>query len=305
MRGTRRNRGVALVTALLVLSLATIVAAALSLNARLDTRRAQNLLWRDQARQVLLGAESWAASQLDDDLAASDRDHLGEDWAQAVPALPIEGGYVLGRIVDLQGRFNLNNLIDPDAQEAERALEQFRRLLRSLELQEGIADAVADWLDSDHEARFPDGAEDDDYQRLRPAYQAADRPILSISELLAVQGVTPEAYAALSPHVAALPPGTAVNLNTATAPVLQSLAADVTAATAERIIRLRGEVGLDGTEDAVELLGGEVPVAIGLSSSYFQLESQAVVGSLPVSLYSLLGRTGGLTRPLLRSLDAF
>jgi general secretion pathway protein K len=301
---TPRHRGVALITALLVLALAAIVAAGLSLQARLDTRRAQNLLWRDQARQVLLGAEAWAATQLDDDLAAGERDHLGEDWAQAVPALPIEGGYVLGRIIDLQGRFNLNNLINPDDAEATRALEQFRRLLRVLELDERIADAVADWVDADHEVRFPDGAEDDSYQRLVPAYQAADHAILTISELLAVQGVTPTAYATLSPHVAALPPGTPVNLNTATAPVLQSLAADVALATAERIIQLRGEVGLEDTETVVELLGGEVPVAIGLSSSYFQLETQALVGSLPVSLYSLLGRTGGLTRPLLRSLDA-
>jgi general secretion pathway protein K len=305
MRGPGKKDGVALVTALLVLALAAIVAAGLSLNARIDIRRAQNLLWRDQAKQFLLGAESWAASQLDDDLAANGADHLGEDWAVAVPALPIEGGYVLGRIVDLHGRFNLNNMIDPDEEEAERAIEQFRRLLYSLELQPGIADAVADWLDADHQMRFPDGAEDDSYQRLTPAYRAADYPMLSITELQAVQGVTAEVYQLLAPHVAALPSGTAINLNTASVPVLQSLAPDVDRATAERILQMRGDGGLADMEEVVELLGGEVPVSIGLSSTYFQLEAQAVVGSLPVSLYSLLGRTGGLTRPLLRSLDTF
>jgi len=305
MIAPRTQQGVALITAMLVLALAAIVAAGLSLDARIDTRRAQNLIWRDQARQVLLGAESWAASQLDEDLAAGDRDHLGEDWAQEVPALPIEGGYIVGHIIDLQGRFNLNNLIAGDEQEATRALEQFERLLAALDLPQGIAVATADWLDTDSEPRFPDGAEDDSYQRLDPAYQAADRPILTISELRAVQGVTAEVYAVLSPHVAALPPGTAINLNTATVPVLRSLAPDVTLATAERILQLREGGGLADAEAVVELLGGEVPVAIGLNSAYFQLEAQAVVGSLPVSLYSLLGRNGGLTRPLLRSLDAF
>jgi general secretion pathway protein K len=304
MSAPNAPRGVALVTALLVLSLAAIVAAGLSLNARIDIRRAQNLLWRDQAKQYLLGAESWAASQLDDDLAANESDHLGEDWAFAVPALPIEGGYITGRIADLQGRFNINNLADGDEEDAERALAQFRRLLLSLELPPEIADAVADWVDADQDQRFPGGAEDDVYQRLNPAYRAADYPMLSITELLSVQGVTAEVFEVLRVHVAALPSGTSINLNTATGPVLQSLAPDVPPATAARILQLRGNAGLDDLEVAVDLLGGEVPVAIGLSSSYFQLEAEAVVGSLPVSLYSLFGRTGGLTRPLLRSLDA-
>lgn len=298
----KRQRGVALVTALLILALAAVLAAALSYDATLATRRAGNMIWRDSAMAFLLGAETWAADTLDADDA--EVDHLQELWAQELPPLPIEGGFLSGRLQDLQGRFNLNNLVQADEAEAEIALAQFQRLLQLLELPPGLAQATADWLDADQELRFPDGAEDADYQRLTPAYQAADRPLLTISELLAVQGMTVEHYLTLAPHVAALPPGTALNVNTATGPVLQSLVPGATRGTVEGLIRDRGRDPFRELAPVVEALGGEVDVPLSLNSSYFQLEAQAVVGNLPVTLYSLLSRAQGITRPLLRSLDA-
>lgn len=62
-----------------------------------------------QARLYSLGAEDWATAVLRRD--DSETDHLGEDWASLPPALPIQGGTLQGRIIDLQGRFNLNNLL--------------------------------------------------------------------------------------------------------------------------------------------------------------------------------------------------
>ena len=112
MIGRGKDRGVALITAMLITALATMLAANLAWDNALDVRRTMVLLHRDQAIQVALGAESWVIGILGQDLEDSQTDHLGEIWATELPGLPIEGGEVFGAVQDLQGRFNVNNLVD-------------------------------------------------------------------------------------------------------------------------------------------------------------------------------------------------
>ena len=111
-----RARGVALITALLITALAATVASNLSWDNSLDVRRTMVMLYRDQAIQVAVGSEGWVRSILADDLAQTQNDHLGEIWATEIPALPIDSeavqGQIFGKLEDLQGRFNVNNLID-------------------------------------------------------------------------------------------------------------------------------------------------------------------------------------------------
>ncbi|MCH8335435.1 MAG: type II secretion system minor pseudopilin GspK, partial [Proteobacteria bacterium] len=159
MRKQRKDRGVALITAMLITALATMVAANLAWDNALDVRRTMVLLNRDQALQVALGAESWVISILRQDLEDSQTDHLGEIWASELPGLPIEGGEVFGAVTDLQGRFNINNLIDENGVVDEESLQQFRRLLLAIGLDPRFAGIAADWIDSDSDALFPDGAE--------------------------------------------------------------------------------------------------------------------------------------------------
>ena len=116
------NRGVALITAMLITALASLVAANLAWDNALDVRRTMVLLNNDQAVQVALGAESWVVGILHQDLQESDIDHLGEIWAIQLPGFPIEGGDVTGTIIDLQGRFNVNNLIDENGEVEKKSL---------------------------------------------------------------------------------------------------------------------------------------------------------------------------------------
>ena len=90
----------------------------------------------------------------------------------------------------------------------------------------GIASQVVDWIDADSEVTYPDGAEDSAYLSLTPAYRTANIPITSISELLALPGMTRALYDRLTPYITALPPGTNTTLNicTASGVVLDSLA---------------------------------------------------------------------------------
>ena len=123
MRKLLNDRGVALITAMLISALAAMVAANLAWDNALDVRRTIVLLNRDQAVQVALGAESWIINILHQDLEESQSDHLAELWASDLPPLPIDNGEVFGAIEDLQGRFNVNNLIDSDGQIDQESLD--------------------------------------------------------------------------------------------------------------------------------------------------------------------------------------
>lgn len=116
---------------------------------------------------------------------------------------------------------------------------RFSLLLERLEIAAPIAQAVLDWVDADAEVRFPNGAEDAYYLKLETPYRAANRPFSDVSELLLVRGVTPDVYAQLAPFVTVLPGETAININTAPAEVLMSLAPEIDRRTADLIIAAR------------------------------------------------------------------
>jgi general secretion pathway protein K len=290
---------VALVTALLVVSLATMAAVAMATRQHVDVRRTANLLHGEQAYAYAIAAESWAQVILRYDIEDSRIDTLEEDWATALPPISVEGGFVNGRITDQQGRFNINNLLGENGDPSIADLEYFRRLLAVLELDPAIAVALLDWLDANIDASFPDGAEDGAYLLAEPPYRAANRKMVSISELRLVKGFTPEVMAALAPHVTALPERTTINVNTATLEVLQALHAELTATGAGALIEGRGEEGYvdKNTFLAVDALAGlELDVAVDVTSDWFRVLTDVTVGSGRATLASLLRRQDNANR---------
>ncbi|HUQ50580.1 MAG TPA: type II secretion system minor pseudopilin GspK, partial [Gammaproteobacteria bacterium] len=182
----RQQSGVALVMAVLVVAIGTMIAVNLMWEGTLDLRRAEAALASDQGLLYVQGAEAWAADILREDLVDSpDSDHLGELWAVELAPLPVDGGTITGRLEDLQGRFNLNNLIGADGKENQLARRQFERLLNSVEIDPQLAGAVIDWLDPDTDLRFPTGGEDVVYTSQDPPYRTANSMITSTSELMA------------------------------------------------------------------------------------------------------------------------
>ncbi|MEX1265338.1 MAG: type II secretion system minor pseudopilin GspK [Woeseia sp.] len=288
----RASRGVAMITAMLITALAAIVAANLAWDNALDVRRTMVLLNRDQAMQVALGAESWVASILRQDLQDNQTDHLGEIWASELPGLPIEGGEVFGTIEDLQGRFNINNLIDGNGKTDEDMLEQFRRLLRSLSLDPRFAGLAADWIDSDRDASFPDGAEDGIYTAFTPAYRPPNLTLTTASELAALEGMDRETFSVLAPHITALPAGTAVNVNTATPAVLQSLDENISSADVEGLLGEREAAGFSDVLTSFQsLVTPAVANELAESTNYFQLKVVVRVDTVRVTLFSTLYRS--------------
>ncbi len=299
-----RHRGVALITAMLITTLATLVATNLAWDNALDVRRTMVLLNRDQALQVALGAESLVISVLHQDLEEGQTDHLSEFWAGDLPVFPIEGGEVFGTIMDLQGRFNINNLIDEDGQIDPDALEQFRRLLNALGLDPRFAGITADWLDDDQDAEFPDGAEDPIYTGIIPPYRSANQLLTSVSELAALEGMDKATYDTLRPHIAALPGRTNINVNTATAAVLQSLDENMSPSDVEGLIMERESGGFTDIQTSfASLVTPDVLNRLGESTDYFQFRTVVRIDTVRITLYSLLlrGPTGDVT-PIVRSL---
>ncbi|MDH3888874.1 MAG: type II secretion system minor pseudopilin GspK [Gammaproteobacteria bacterium] len=298
--GEKRQRGVALVTALLVVSLATVAAVAMVTRLQVDMRRTGNLLNGEQAYAYAIAAESWAHVILRRDEEESDFDSLGEDWATALPPIAVEGGYVNGQIEDLQGRFNINNLIEDggeptDAETAVNAeeLAYFERLLGVLGLEAALAPALLDWLDADINTRFPDGAEDDFYLLAEPPYRAANRPMVSISELRLVKGFTPEVVAVLEPHVTALPEETVININTATPAVLRALHQELDDSGVEQLIADRGDTGYEDVDTFFEheaLAGLDLDIDVDNTSDWFNVFTATRVGRGQVQLESIFRR---------------
>lgn len=241
----RRQRGIALIMALLVTAIATIAATAMMTRQQLDIRRNGNIYAADQAWLFTEGLENWAVQIMQQDLNDNQTDHLGEDWATVLPPIGVEGGVVSGAISDLQGRYNLNNLVDNDGVAVQAEIDRLKRLFDVLDLDSSRVQAIVDWIDKDEQTTFPDGAEDNVYLGREVAYRTANRRMSSPSELLLVEGVSFEDYQTLRPYVCALPEATPINVNTAPAVVLQALVPGLAAADAEQLVRERQDEPFD------------------------------------------------------------
>lgn len=315
----RKQRGVALITAVLMVALATILAVQVGHKAYLDQRRAMTLYAIDQGYEVALGAEAWAADALMADLQADpNTTHFAQRWATPLPTLPIDGGEISGQLEDVSGRFNLNQLVAPvdpnfpkQKKAHEAAIAQFKRLLVLADIEETWADKIIDWLDIDTDVTFPDGAEDDVYTAQKPGYRAANRQITRVSELLSLPEFGYERYRKLEPLVTALPTDSALNLCTAPGLVLDSFSSkgqtqfshDANFLAEQRKSSCFPDVktlsaAMSEDEDQVPI---NDPAITDVKSSYFRATIVVTIGTNQFTLYSLLKRGPTGVRSIARS----
>jgi general secretion pathway protein K len=303
----RRQRGVALITAVLIVALATMLAVDVGFRGFLDQRRSGALFALDQAFEVALGAEAWAADFLKKDLQDSQTDHLGEIWAQPLPPLPIDGGTVEGRLEDMQGRFNINSLVNADGTTNADAVQRLERIFAVLDVEPAWASAIADWVDADTQPGFPDGAEDSVYTGQDPPHLTANMPVTRVSELMVLPGFGAERYARVRPYLSALPVGTPLNVCTAPGIVLDALSEGSRefGLNPDDLANRRKDACFPSLEDLRGALGDAaydaVKNSLTESSSYFRATVWVTIGTTQFTLYSLLARSGGQIRPALRS----
>jgi general secretion pathway protein K len=324
--GRQQQRGVALIIALILVALATILATKLSFDGFLELRRTTSMMAAEQALHFGLGAEALAADALMQDAQMNPQfTTLAGPWAQATQPLPItpdsnpEGepiGSMQGSLEDMQGRFNLNSLARLGADgvtEDPLPLQQFQRLLVSVGVEPKWAGLARDWLDQDELVGNPDGAEDQVYTSQTPPYRTGNWPMMSPSELMNLPGFGADRYRKIAPYVTALPSAnTKINLCTAPALVLESLVQGLSGewSNSPGVLTSGRKAGCfpdvqtftnvattSGGPSAMSGLGTQ----LGTQSQYFELTTRVALGTTEFTLYSLLFRGTAKVTPLLRS----
>ncbi len=294
------QRGMALIMVLLSMALVVMMAAGMIQQQSVRVFRAGHFLAQTQGYNVALGAEAFASQILFRDLENDKEnneyvDSPDEPWARYAAVLPLDdGGVAEVQIDDLSGRINLNNLVSPTGAVDQTTRDRVVRLLMVLGITDVHVDALVDWIDPDEETLSAFGAEDGQYLMKDPPYRAANQAFVSVSELRLIEGMSPEAYQALRPHVAALPvSGTAINVNMATPEVIRSLHQDITEAQAQAIVEGRKEERFLNVGDfKAQFAGMDFPnQGLTVNSLFFDVVSRITWNDRVVNLVSTVYRS--------------
>lgn len=294
MKRLTQQRGVALIMAILMVALATILAVSVASEGYMDQRRTGNTLVMDKAYEFALGAEALAAEAFQSD--DPKYDSLNEAWATPIN-LPLDEGIgdIKGHLDDLQGRFNINNLIDTSGKPNASALKQFEELLKSLDLNLDYATLTLDWIDDDNNRSPLGGAEDAEYTAQKPPYLTPNMPITRTSELMSLIGMKYEDYLKLEPYIAALPPGSKLNVCTASDKVLNSLSLTYkqdwgNSAAKGCVAHLNDVKTAYNADPSFVKLMQDHPDYLLETSNYYRANILVTIGTTELALYSVLNR---------------
>lgn len=287
----KRQRGVALITVLLVIALVVVIAANMTGRLQLLMGRSINAQASQQGLWAAMAGERLVFNVLEGDYEDdSSSVNLSQLWAREGMVFPLIGGALSGEIKDLQSCFNLNSLAaeDPDenTQLRSAAERQFQSLLISLEVDDYSAEllsyTVKDWVDSDKIIGKVFGAEDSTYAGKIVPYVAANTLMADVSELLAVEGMTPAIYRQIQPYVCTLPTNEfKININTIkpdNAHLLVALFEDkLGLQEAKAVINNRDSEGFGSTAEFlstteitnISSISDEIKEQIDIKSSYF------------------------------------
>ena len=301
-RGSKKKphtqRGVAIVTAMLVTTLALMVVAGLFLAQQLQVQGIENQRLMMQRRWLLHGALDWSRLILREDAKSSYVDDLGEIWARPLPPtrmdqfLPsgthdpaLSDATLAGEISDAQSRLDINALASGGVTDPLQ-VQAFERLLMSRHIDTGLAAAIAEHVAS--------------LQR-QPMNQST--PTLAMErpqDLLVIPGIGYEAVNVLRDHIAFLPRRSPLNLNTAKAEVLAASLPDNAAVSAGAIIAARKISPFKNIEDFRERMG-TVSSAVnasrfGVVSTFFLVNGSLTTRHNNSHLTGLVERSGTSTR---------
>lgn len=296
-----RQRGAAIVTAMLIAALAAVMVTTMFWQQWAAIAREQTARNQTQARWILLGAIDWARIILRADGQSSTVDYLGEPWSvplaearlstflaahgQDTAGLP--DAWMEGRIVDAQSRFNLRD-IAPSGAINDVALAAFTRLCASLQLPASVATDIADGVAASTRPVSDSGNTD-----------AQPLPLRSLQDLARLGASVTNALPALAPYVTILPQTTPVNANTAPALVLAAVL-DVNTDTAHRLVQARASSYFRNLGDITTQLpqGSAAPNAslVSVSTGFFDAVARVRIDQLDYAERALIQRSGTYTQ---------
>lgn len=281
----KQQRGIALIAVLLLVALMVIIGTEVMFRQDRYYARTESLVGWDQRYQYAMAAEVVALRALNDDLS-QDRNHsvltddcINDFWAVNLPPTPYENAWLTASVQDLQGRFNLNSLLVQNGTNFERnptayarLVHLLRQLLETPNQAETLASELADWMDSNNLVDDLQGAEDGDYRWRR----TPNIPIAHESEFRAIKSfrvnslLEPEYWGLFS----ALPVGTTLNINTASALVLEAYFADTVGSSGTQFVTEQRSQG--AIEDLTQLF------ASGPFAALEEEQRQALVNDFSV-----------------------
>lgn len=322
-QGKQAERGVALLVVLLLITVLSTMAIAMTDDIRFAARRTANIRMNEQAQWYARGAETLARQILWRSWkAAPMKSTLRDPWAAQGVSFAIDGGSIVGRIDDGGNCFNLNSVVTLGPKNEylrnDEGRQSYEHMLVALDIPpdiaSGLAGAVVDWIDSNGVPSVQ-GAEDETYARLDPPYRTAGTLIAEPSELRAVAGYTELLYQRLRPLVCALPTvePSRINVNTLSefqAPLLVMVTGGaLRTAEARRAIAGRPDGGYGAVEEflAQDLFAGlELEPAaraqLGVRTRYFLAQSEVRYHDAHIVMTSLMevGGNGVVTTHLRR-----
>ncbi len=308
----RQNKGAALVTVLMTLAIVLSVSTAIIARQQLDIRRSANILNMEQSLFYAYAVETWAKNLIAEDSYAND--NFKEDWAKPLKLTEIDNGTLSGNIEDMQARFNINNLTAENTPLTSYNKRCFIRLMRRVGIDEAkievLLKSLIDWLDSDKDIFPSDNSEDYDYLALKPPCYPPDFRMTSPTEFLLVNNTEYGEWRKLAPYMTALPQTTAININTASPVVMESLGDNIDSFAIENLAELRKENPFGSVNDFIEkykmFANRDINIdtsILSVNSGYFKLTAKTSFGEGKVILNSLIYRTGdNVVKILYRSL---
>lgn len=294
--------GAALLLVLVVVALLTALLGEFAYSTFIDLRLTET--FRDRTKAYYLAKGGVAAGRVILMQDGNDYDSPTELWGQGIPGYPVGEGTVSVAIEDLDGRLNVNRLVQENNIDVDFK-NRFTRLFAALGLDapEELTAALIDWLDDDDKTyQDPDsyaaGAESDYYLTLPFPYPAKNGPMDTLEELALVRGFDAQTWRRVLPHVTVYGGAGKISLNTATIEVLQALHETVDPAVAEEIVAGRELRPYRKVEDLKELAGYHVawyaPLKdlVEVKSDTFRILAAGQVNEAVRSVEAVVGNKG-------------
>jgi len=307
----RRQRGVAVITALLLTTLAVTIVASLFWQQQVQVRSMENQRLQLQTRWIVRGALDLSRLVLyQDHLDSPLVTQLNGVWATPLEETRLDdyiereraeaenfNATLSGKMIDAQSRYNLANLAQ-NHQPVQIQVKVFERLLTNLRLDPSLAQAVAMQVANAQTAPQPQPP-----QPPQPAQTSGPQPIdlLRVEDLLAVSGFTPQMVERLRDFVIILPErDTELNVNTVPAELLSALYERLSLSDAAAMVNTRQRVYYlnNGAFDATPQVSSlkKPDVKYDVKSRYFLAYSRVRLDRAALDAQSLLVRAAnGIT----------
>lgn len=298
------QRGVAIITALVVVAAATVAVSAMLWRESIAVRKVENQAALGEARWLARSSIEWARLVLLQDARTSTVDHLGEIWAlplaetrvtedlgtqqasstvsadtSQTPFADNDAAFVSGRMQDAQARLNLTGIMTGEQMDEQR-VEMLERLLTVLNLDKALAKTIAGRMAAS------------------PKVTSVD---MLVRELTGSGAMEAASAGRLAPFIAVLPVPTPVNINTAPPEVLAACFPNLPLDAARALARSRTQAWFNQVSDAAARLPGtsaQTPAGnVSIASNFFEVDGRVRVGRADLRIVALIERdAGGTTR---------